>query len=301
MSELHEHGIDDLRAFGLINQAGGLSAASRRFGVTKAKLSRALSRLEAAAGTPLFDRVGRGLRLTALGERLRPAAERAVSLARDSEELMRTVDGEPSGPLRVAASALSGQQLLAPVIADYAKRYPSVDVTLVVTSHGPDPLNEDLDVVIQIGRPEEPYLIARRIASSPLKLYVGRRRDEAIDLNDPIALETLGRIIIDVANVPEVWLLRATDGRVVAMESKPLVRIGDPTIALGILRSGTGLAFLPEIYGASRVASGDFEVALPDFDGPSIELYASLPPKRASVPAVRAFLDLLIEHIRSIE
>lgn len=298
MQEPREHGIDDLRAFGLINQAGGLSAASRRFGITKAKLSRSLARLEEAVGSPLFDRVGRGLRLTALGERLRTVAERAVALSRETEELLRTVDGEPSGPLRIAASALSGQQLLAPVIARYAKEFPAVETTLVVTSQGPDPLHEDLDVVIQIGRPQEPYLIARRIASSSLRLYVGRRRETDVDLADPAALEALGRIVIDVAQVPNTWILRSGDGRVVAMESRPLVRVGDPTIALGILRSGIGLAFLPEIYGASRVAAGDFDVALPAFEGPAIELYASLPPNRASVPAVRAFLDLLIAHVR---
>ncbi|NHK27203.1 LysR family transcriptional regulator [Parvularcula flava] len=127
---MSDFNLTDLHGFGLIASAGGLSPAARRFGVPKATLSRALHRLETAAGAPLFDRVGRGLRLTPLGESLLPAAEKALTLLSTAEEAVRIGQSEPSGRLRIAASALSGQKLLAPVLARLAERYPAVSVTI---------------------------------------------------------------------------------------------------------------------------------------------------------------------------
>ncbi|MEM1251177.1 MAG: LysR family transcriptional regulator [Cyanobacteria bacterium P01_H01_bin.21] len=293
--------LNDLRAFGLIANAGGLSPAARKFGQAKATLSRSLSRMEAAAGAPLFDRVNRGLRLTPLGESLLPTAEAAVALMLEADEALRVTKEKPQGPLKIAASALAGQKLLAPVIAQLAETYPDVKTTLRVTSQGPDPVVENLDIVLRIGRPTEPYLVSSRIVKSPLALYVFRTRSSEIDLDDAVAVEQLGRITIGVDGVPQDWLLKNDDNQEILMKSEPLVAVGDPTVALGILSAGPGVAFLPQIYAESLAQAGVLVRALPAFKGPDLEIYAALPPKRSSVPAVRVFLDMLINYVNGQE
>ncbi|MAM09851.1 LysR family transcriptional regulator [Martelella sp. AD-3] len=293
--------LNDLHGFGLIASAGGLSPASRRFGVPKATLSRALHRLENAAGAPLFDRIGRGLRMTPLGESLLPAAEEALSLLSTAEEAVRLGQGEPSGRLRIASSALSGQKLLAPVLARLTERYPAVQASLRVTSSGPDPVTEDLDVVIRVGRPNEPYLVARKIAASPLALYTFRTRGAEVDLSDPSAVEGLGRIDIAIDEFPHEWRMTGSKGEVVYLTSEPLMTVSEPTVALGILSAGSGVALLPMLYAEPLARAGALVRALPDFIGPQMELFAALPPKRSNVPAVRAFLDLLVSHVMEIK
>ncbi|ESA33582.1 family transcriptional regulator [Leptolyngbya sp. Heron Island J] len=293
--------LNDLRAFGLIANAGGLSPAARKFGQAKATLSRSLSRLETAAGVPLFDRVNRGLRLTPLGTRLLPTAEAAIALMLEADEALRVTKEKPQGPLKIAASALMGQKLLAPVIARLAQTYPDVKTTLQVTSQGPDPVVEDLDVVLRIGRPTAPYLVSSRIVKTALALYTFRTRASEIDLNDALAVEGLGRITINVAGVPQEWILSNNEHRKIFMKSEPLVAVGDPTVALSILSSGSGVACLPQIYAEPLAHAGILARALPAFSGPDIEIYAALPPKRSNVPAVRAFLDMLISHVAEIE
>lgn len=293
--------LNDLRAFGLIANAGGLSPAARKFGQSKATLSRSLSRMEAAAGAPLFDRVNRGMYLTPLGENLLPTAEAAVALMLEADEALRVTKEKPQGPLKIAASALTGQQLLAPVIAQLAETYPDVKTTLKVTSQGPDPVIEKLDVVLRIGRPTEPYLVSSRIVKSPLALYAFQTRASEIDLSDAAAVEQLGRITIDVTGVPQDWRLQNNEGQEILMKSDPLVTVGDPTVALGILSAGPGIAFLPQIYAEPLTQAGVLVRALPDFKGSALEIYAALPPKRSSVPAVRAFLDMLISYVTEIQ
>ncbi|MCX2723039.1 LysR family transcriptional regulator [Roseibium salinum] len=296
-----EFDLNDLHGFGLIASAGGLSPASRRFGIPKATLSRSLHRIETAAGAPLFDRVGRGLRLTPLGARLLPTAESALTLFSTADEAMRAGQGEPNGPLRIAASALTGQKLLAPVLAKLAERYPGVNASLQVMSHGPDPVVEELDVVIRVGRPSEPYLVARKLVGSPLALYAFRTRAAEIDLSDPDAVEALGRIHIAIDEFPHAWELTNPQGERVRLTSKPLVAVSEPTVALGILSAGPGVAFLPMLYAEPLARAGVLVRALPGYTGPEMELFAALPPKRSNVPAVRVFLDLLVRHVTEIE
>ena len=71
--------------------------------------------------------------------------------------------------------------------------------------------------------------------------------------------------------------------------------MGDPTVVLGILEGGSGVGLLPAVLGDLMVKSGICVRALPRHQGSMIEGYACLPPRRASVPAVRAFIDLLTE------
>ncbi|MCR9194433.1 MAG: LysR family transcriptional regulator [Hyphomonas sp.] len=287
--------VDDLRLFFLLHEAGGITAATRRFGVPKATLSRALGRLEETAGMPLFDRVSNGLKLTQAGESLIESADAATRAGADAEEILRSAKGEASGALRIAASALSAQQLLGPVLARISQRYPKIEPSVSVTALGPDPLAEELDVVLRLGRPEEPYLIARKIVGTKLRLYVSAQVADRVDVNDQDAVEALGRIIVDVPGSPHEWHLGNADGQTIDLVSKPMCTVGDPTVALGVIRSGSGVAFLPATFGEPRVLSGDFVRALPGFAGPSIEIFASFPPRRASVPAVRAFLDTLLD------
>ncbi|MCD7059745.1 LysR family transcriptional regulator [Pelagibacterium xiamenense] len=289
--------IEDVCTFGLIAAAGGLSAAARRFGRSKASLSRALTRLETAAGSPLFDRMARGLRLTPLGETLRPAAEAAIEASRQADEVLRRGQSEPSGPLRIAASALLGEHILAPVLAGITRRYPKVRTELHISGLGPDPLAENLDVVLRLGRPDEPHLVAKRVLASPLALFVPAAA--AIDPHDTDAIAARGRLVVAVAGVSPNWEL--TDGRdTLVLDSPPRLVVEDPAVAVSVLKAGEGIAFLPRLYGEHLVSAQTLARVLPDWTGPLVEVYAVMPPRRATVPAVRVFLDTLDGHIRRL-
>lgn len=287
--------LDDLRAFAQIAGAGGISAAARRYDEPKANLARALARLEETAGMALFDRVGRGLRLTAFGESLVDSGERALRLDQELDAVRRASSAEPSGPLRIAASALTGVQLVSPVLAIIAERYPAVRSSLLISAASPDPLDEELDVVLRIGRPTEPYLVSRRVLSATLRLYCSVALGATIDVDDPDAVATLERIVIDVDRVPQRWTVAKGRDEIV-LAGAPIVAVGDPMVAFGLLRRNVGMAFMPDVYAEPLVASGELVRLLPGHAGPAIEIYLSFPPRRSSVPAVRRFIDLMVEE-----
>ena len=301
-----DYTIDDLHTYGLIVAAGGLSAAARRHGLPKSSLSRSLARLEQVAGAPLFDRLGRGLRLTPLGETLRAVSERALELGQEAEDALRSVGGEPSGPLRLAASSTLAQQLLAPMLGRFTEAFPDVEVSLWTTNHGPNPLTEDLDIAFRLGRPSDPRLVARRVVSSPRRLYAERGRAAGMDVTDPAAVRRLGRVVVTPlpmfapSDADIAWRLSDAEGRTLVLDDPPQLVVDDPAVALGVLLAGTGTACLPSAY-AEEAAGGDRLVRLlPRHESAGVEIYATLPPRRARVPAVRAFIDMLVEHVASV-
>ncbi|WP_406676005.1 LysR substrate-binding domain-containing protein [Roseobacter weihaiensis] len=67
---------------------------------------------------------------------------------------------------------------------------------------------------------------------------------------------------------------------------------------MGIIKPGQGVSFLPEIFAKPLEKSGDLVRVRPDLSGPDVEIFACFPPKRASVPAVRVFIDMLVDFAR---
>lgn len=293
-------GLDDLRHFYLVSESGGVSAAARKFGISKATLSRALTRLEERADGPLFDRMSTGVRLTPAGETLIEAARQATEAGSTAVEVLRAVTEEPSGTLRVAASALSGQHLLGPVIARLTRDYPKVTARISVMASGPDPLAEDLDLVLRLGRPEEPYLIARRISATPMKLYCGVEFAQQHLVDDAAVVVALPRVCIDVPGAPPNWTLTRPDGAKVVCDAPPRIYVGDPTVALGMIRSGAGITMLPAIFGDYQVRRGNAAPVLPDCEMGEVEIFGVFPPRRSSIPAVRVLIDYLVAYAAEI-
>src|SRR5258707_12838099 len=114
--------LEDLQTFVEVADAGGVSSAARRLGVSKSIVSRRLSRLEADLGIQLLARTTRGAALTEAGVTFRDHAARVcaeIDLAR--EAILPT--GDLHGQLRIAAPLSFGTTHLAPVLAELARRH----------------------------------------------------------------------------------------------------------------------------------------------------------------------------------
>ncbi|MDF0603838.1 LysR family transcriptional regulator [Psychromarinibacter sp. C21-152] len=293
--------LDDLHAFALIAACGGVSAAARRHDLSKATLSRSLARLERAAGAPLFDRLPHGLVLTPGGEMLIERANEAQALRQGVEDLFRAAETEPAGPLRIAGSAMTVDSLLARSVAELSRRYPALRPEIRVAAHGTDPVTDDLDIAVRVGRPTAPHLVARRIAVSQLGLYAGAAVAADLDAHRPETLADMGRIVVRPETDTDAWQLTGPDGQVVRIDGTPRFTVDDPVAAIALMRAGEGMTLLPRFYADALLPARAIVPLMSDHVGPKIELYAALPPRRSRVPAVRAFLEVIARQARSVE
>ena len=142
--------IEDLQTFVDVADAGGVSAAARRLGVSKSIVSRRLFRLEAELGVQLLARTTRGAALTEAGVTFRDHAARVCAEIDIALETIMPA-GELRGRLRIAAPLSFGPSILAPVFAEMARRHPLLHVQASYSDRFVDIIGEGFDCAIRVG------------------------------------------------------------------------------------------------------------------------------------------------------
>lgn len=159
------------RAFLVTAEEGSLSAAARALGLTQPTLGRQVDALEAELGVALFERVGRGLRLTPAGHALIDHV-RAMADAASRVSLAAAGENEAiEGTVTVSASDAYAGLLLPPVIARLRAAEPRIRVELVAANTASDLLRREADIAVRNFRPTEPDLIARKLRDADAQLY----------------------------------------------------------------------------------------------------------------------------------
>lgn len=152
------------RAFLVTAEEGSLSAAARALGMAQPTLGRQVSALEQELGIALFERVGRGLVLTQAGallvEHVRAMGEAATGVSRVASGQSRTVEGQ----VAVTASEIYSGWLLPPVLKRLREHAPGIRVEVVASNAIRDLKRREADIAIRNARPDQPDLIARKVA-----------------------------------------------------------------------------------------------------------------------------------------
>ncbi len=120
-----------LRAFSTIADVGGFARAAARLNLSQPALSRQIHALEAELGIPLFDRIGRRVRLTSAGEDLLRRSRRLLSEVDSLGERARSLRSGETGVLRIATTPQAIETLLVDFLKQYQARHPGVEVHLV--------------------------------------------------------------------------------------------------------------------------------------------------------------------------
>ena len=164
-----------LQTFLVLAETGSLSRATPLLASTQPTLSRQLALLEAQVDQSLFERSPRGLRLTAAGEALLPAARRMREGAQDLTLALAGREQSLAGTVRLTASETVSCYLLPTVIGDLRAAHPEIQIELVASNEVQDLREHSADIAVRMVRPAEPTLVARKLADWPLGFYAHRR------------------------------------------------------------------------------------------------------------------------------
>jgi DNA-binding transcriptional LysR family regulator len=285
----------DLLLLDAIIAEGGVSAAAAKLGQPKTTLSRRLRRLEKAVGSPLFDRNGRKLRLTAAGRAFAAPAE-AIRVALASAQSLARAEGSGSTScVRIVSPFLFGHLVLTPYLGQFLAQNPDMRANLQLSNAPLNPLRENFDLAIRIQRPDEPYLIVTLLAEAKLRLFgapeLAARIQRPSDLAKAPIVNT-SNIDADEAD----W--RLIDGdRVHDVKVKVRCTVNDPEAACRLVADGVGIGALPEFLANEQVAQGSLTPILPHIIAGKVGIHAVLPPNRTLVPVVRMFLDGLRKEL----
>jgi DNA-binding transcriptional LysR family regulator len=283
--------IEDLRTFVEVADAGGVSAAARRLGVSKSIVSRRLFRLEAELGVQLLVRTTRGAALTEAGVTFRDHAAR-VSAEIDVARETILPAGDLRGRLRIAAPLSFGPTHFAPVLADMARRHPQLHVHTSYSDRFVDLIAEGFDCAIRVGYLQDSNLIAKRVGPIYGKLVASPDYIKAHG-----SPETPEELVAHQALMQgtEAWQLM--DGaKIVMVRPQGRFKADNATALAAAAAAGLGIAWLPDCITYGYVASGALVPIMTRYPPPAAGAYVVRPPGRHPARKVRVLTELLIEY-----
>lgn len=162
------------RAFCATADAGSLSAAARKIGLTQPTLSRQVAELEATLGVALFDRIGKRLKLTDAGLALLEHA-RAMAAAADAMALAAAGKSqEVAGRVTISASDAIAAYLLPVIAARIRRKAPKITLVVVASNSISDLRRREADIAIRHVRPIEPELIGQLVRETRAHFYAAQ-------------------------------------------------------------------------------------------------------------------------------
>ena len=281
--------IEELRTFVEVADAGGVSPAARRLGVSKSIVSRRLARLEEALGAQLLARTTRGAALTEAGAIFREHAARACSEIDTARDTILPA-GDLRGRLRVAAPLSFGPTHFASVFAEMARRHPQLHVHTAYSDRFVDIVAEGFDCAIRVGYLQDSNLIARRVGplygklvASPDYLRTHGAPETPDDLADHEAL----------MQGTEAWQFLDGD-RVITVHPRGRFKADNGTALIAAAVAGLGIGWLPDGLTNAYVASGALVPVMTRYPPPPAGIYVIRPPGPHPSLKVRVLTELLI-------
>jgi LysR family hydrogen peroxide-inducible transcriptional activator len=183
--------IRQLRYFCAVVRTGSFTRAADELGVTQPSLSQQIRALEKQIGNPLFERLGRSIRLTASGEALRQPALDILQRVADVHSALASLQQGVHGTLRVGVIPTVMPYLIAPRIGEFAGQFPEIQLRISEdkTAQLIEQLQSgDLDLAVSGLPVRNPDMICSELSRDPLVLAVSEShrfaREDLIDLRD---------------------------------------------------------------------------------------------------------------------
>jgi DNA-binding transcriptional LysR family regulator len=289
--------LSGLIAFARAGSLGSYRAAARSLSISPSAISKSIQRLERHFGVSLFTRTTRSLTLTVEG---RDIHERVLQLLRQAEEIeqvARSARYEPAGTLRIAASLPIGLHIIAPAIAEFRQRYPKVLIDLRLSDQIVDLVEEGIDLAVRIGELSDSSLLSRRLLPYTLGCYASPdylARRGTPEHPDELAQHETVNLRYQNTGQTLRWPFRIADKEIEMLPSSPVV-VDASEAVLAAMAAGAGIGIAASFMAAPRVKRKELIPILSGFAVQRHNITAIWPESRRSNPAVRAFLDMLIE------
>jgi DNA-binding transcriptional LysR family regulator len=294
--------MDRLEAMSIVlavAEAGSLSAAARRLNTPVATASRTLAELEAHLHAKLFDRSARKLMLTDAGSSYVSALKRILA---DLSEAERAAAGEytaPTGELVVTAPVGLGRIHLVPILAEFLRSYPDINVRLVLGDRILSLSEEHVDVALRVGELPDSRLMALRIGTvdrvvcaSPAYLALRGTPHTPADLagHDCILYEGLPG--------PDLWTF-VRDQSDITVTVRPRLLVSTAEAACDAARAGIGITRAFSYHVAPAAAAGLLDTVLDEYRTPSLPVSFVYGAGRFLPIKLRAFLDFASPRLKT--
>ena len=288
-----------LAAFVRTAQTESFVAAGRQLGVSASAVGKSVARLEVRLGVRLFQRSTRRICLTEEGRLFYQRCQHVLNDIDDAEALLSRAAETPRGRLRISVITM-GYRFLIPVLAEFMRRYPQIELDLDFDDRIVDMIDDGFDAVIRSGDLPDSRLMARRLGSfraglfaSPdyLRIHGTPRHPRDLERHACVQFRnhTSGKL--------QKWPMRIDPG-----EKEPRLPAGfvcnNAEALLAAAVHGLGIAYMPTFLARDAVGSGALVPLLDHYMVLQGQFCLLWPSSRQMTPRLRVFVDFLCERLR---
>lgn len=290
--------LTDVAVFVRVVERGSFTRAADELELSRAVVSKYLTRLEERLGVRLLNRTTRRLSLTEAGAELFAASQGALERIAEAEGAITRLQREPRGTLKINAPMSFGILELAPALPAFLEKYPDVQVDLRMDDRHVDLVEEGFDVGVRITqRLAESSLVARRLLGC--KQFVCASPAYLAAHGEPESPEDLAAhncILYQHAAAANVWRFRAAGGRDVAVAVTGNLRANNGIAEREAAVRGVGILLTPSFYVSAELKTGTLKRILREYSLPELSLYLIYPKRSHVPPKVRVFVDFLVRR-----
>jgi len=292
--------LDDFYCFAQVVEHGGFSAAERATDIPKSKLSRRVYNLEERLGVRLIQRTSRHFAVTDIGMNIFRHAQVMLNAPQAAHDLVDHLSTEPRGTIKVSLPVSIAQNELAKVLPQFLKQYPQIRLQMMVTNRRVDIINEGFDLALRVrsNLDDDPNLVIRQFDKIEQHLYASQGYlNEFGDLKQPEQLAVHKILSIAEDHTEQFILLQDQNQQQQKVRVMPTILGSDLIMMSKLAAAGCGITLLPDNVVQHYVDRGELVKVLPDWKSAQGIFHMVYPSRRGLLPAVRVFIDYLVEHL----
>lgn len=302
--------MDDLRSMAVFAEtvdAGSMSAAGRRLGMSPSAVSQTIRALEEGGGVVLLHRSTRKLRLTEAGERYYPHCRRVIEAARAGADALQLARDAPDGELRLSAPVgFAGH--IAPALAPLLADAPQLRLRLLLDDAMIDLIDARIDLALRVGTLPDSDWVARPLCELETLLcaspaYLARHGVPAApqDLAGHQWLSLARADLRSSSQAVRVALdLQAADGARRHVEVDARIAGNNQVALQQMCEQGLGLVRAARADVAPALRRGALVQVLPAWRLPPMPVWALTPRREGEAAKVRAALDAMRRYFASL-
>ncbi|MEQ1724145.1 MAG: LysR family transcriptional regulator [Pseudobdellovibrio sp.] len=289
---------NQIALFVSVVESGSLSEAARRLGVAKSNISRALTALEKNIGSQLVYRNTRSFQPTEAGLVFYNQCKGPLFDVKLATENMKQNDSHLRGKFIITTSVDVALTILPPIVADFAKAYPKLNLEIRAEDRIVDLVKEGVDLALRMGNLSDSSLKASKISELSLILVASQQY-----LNNISKIRTLDslsdhRIIAFNKKYEKQLNLVKRGGKMQKVKIYTGLLVNTPIMAKYLVLLHQGIALLPDVICYDEIKNGELVRVLPDYSTESSPVHYVWPSHVSESSKVRAFIDFSKDRIR---
>lgn len=290
------HSFDDFYYFYLVVKHGGFSAASEASNITKSKLSRRILDLESKFNVTLIQRSTRHFKVTPLGQEFYEECSKIIEQVDQAQNVLTRQKVETQGLIKLSCPPVMMEHQIRPLLNEFLKQNPKVDVEMELTSRRVDVLHDDIDLAIRtnFSANEDSSIIVRDVIKTTHCLVASPKLLQNQTIDHVTQLSDFPSIVLGTQKQHYHWLLHNLHHQEqIEIPLTPRVKSNDLVGTYFSVLDGLGIADLPYLTVKEDIAAGRLIHILPEW----CSNLGTVQLVYASRKGQRLVMEQLIEHL----